>query len=175
MKTTVYVRGNIFRLFAFVTKVEIPDTITLVEKMQRPRHIKTHLPLALLPKNLWIVKPKIVYVARNPKDVTISFMHHYKFLHGFEGSKQDFLDGIIMDQLIYCPQVKHATEFWRVANREHVLFLHFEDMKLKMADVLDKVCEFFGKSFSADQLMQLERHLSFDVMKGSGHSKLYTL
>ncbi|XP_055621718.1 luciferin sulfotransferase-like [Toxorhynchites rutilus septentrionalis] len=158
-------RSVFLEVFAFVTNIDLPDTIALVENMPRPRHIKTHLSLALLPKDLWIVKPKVVYVARNPKDVTISFMHHYKYMHGFKGSQQDFLDGILMDQLIYCPQVRHATEFWRVAKLHHVLFLHFEDMKRSMADVLEKVCKFFGKSFTAEELAHLENHLSFDVMK----------
>lgn len=57
-----------------------------------PRHIKTHLPLAFLPEKLWTVKPKIVYVCRDPRDVAVSYYHQYKNLHGFEGSLPDFLD-----------------------------------------------------------------------------------
>ncbi|XP_031637530.1 sulfotransferase 1E1-like [Contarinia nasturtii] len=40
-----------------------------------PRVIKSHLPPHLLPVELWTVRPKIVYIARNPKDVAISLFH----------------------------------------------------------------------------------------------------
>lgn len=155
-----------FRVCAFISNIEKPDTIGKVEKMPRPRHIKSHLPLALLPKQLWTVKPKIVYTARNPKDVTTSFMHHYRHLQGFQGSQEDFLDGILADKIMYCPQIKHATEFWSISHLDHLLFLHYEDMKRHLPEVLQKVCRFFGKSYTKAQLDDLERHLMFDTMKG---------
>ncbi|KAL1376099.1 hypothetical protein pipiens_004509 [Culex pipiens pipiens] len=166
-KVNVTERSLFLELFAAINAIELPDTISLVEAMPRPRNIKSHLPLALLPKQLWTVKPKIVYTARNPKDVTTSYMHHYRHLHGFQGSQQDYLDGILADKLIWCPQIKHATEFWRIMENhgDHVLFLHFEDMKRNLAEVIRKVCDFFGRSLSDQEIKQLEQHLSFDTMK----------
>ncbi|XP_062549711.1 luciferin sulfotransferase-like [Armigeres subalbatus] len=158
-------RSVFMELSAFVNDANFPDTLGKVEQMPRPRHIKSHLPLALLPKQLWTVKPKIVYTARNPKDVTTSYMHHYKHLHGFQGPREDFLDGILADQLLFCPQIKHATEFWTISHRPNVLILHYEDMKRNMPEVLRKVSFFFGKHYTPSQLAQLEHHLKFDTMK----------
>ncbi|XP_062549712.1 luciferin sulfotransferase-like [Armigeres subalbatus] len=158
-------RSIFLELCTFCSNVDLPDTIAQVEHLPRPRHIKSHLPLALLPKQLWMVKPKIIYTARNPKDVTTSFMHHYKNMHGFKGPREDFLDGILADKLVYCPQIKHVTEFWAVAHLPNVLFLNFEDMKRNMPAVLRKVCDFFGKSYSPSQLAELNTHLTFDTMK----------
>lgn len=155
-----------YRISALVSHLGLPDTVTQVEQLNRPRHIKSHLPLALLPMQLWTVKPKIIYTARNPKDVTTSFMHHYKYLHGFKGTQEDFLDGILADKIVYCPQIKHATEFWAIANLEHVLFIHFEDMKRNLTTVLQSVCNFLGKTYTSRQLLELKQHLTFDTMKG---------
>lgn len=52
------------------------ESITKVHQAPSPRFIKSHLPIHLLPRQLWSIKPKIVYVARNPKDVAISYFHH---------------------------------------------------------------------------------------------------
>ncbi|XP_065090938.1 luciferin sulfotransferase-like [Ochlerotatus camptorhynchus] len=168
-------RSVFFEFTSFVTNIDVVDTISQVEQLPRPRHIKSHLPLALLPKQIWSVKPKIIYTARNPKDVTTSLMHHYKHLHGFKGSQQDFLDGILADKIIYCPLVKHATEFWAVSHRDHVLFLHYEDMKKNLAKILLQVCQFFGKTFTPMQLAELEQHLSFDSMKANSSANNQTL
>ncbi|XP_062549716.1 sulfotransferase 1B1-like [Armigeres subalbatus] len=158
-------RAIFLEICAFFSKIELPDTISMVDRMPRPRHIKSHLPLALLPKQLWTVKPKIVYTARNPKDVTTSYMHHYKNLHAFKGTKEDYLDGILADRIVFCPQIKHAADFWPLSTRDHVLFLHFEDMKRNLPEVLKKVCAFFGKSYTPSELAELKQHLSFDIMK----------
>jgi len=39
----------------------IRDTVQEVEMLQSPRCIKSHLPLQLLPEQLWTVKPKSKY------------------------------------------------------------------------------------------------------------------
>lgn len=39
------------------------------------RFIKTHLPFSLMPPSVMNKNAKIVYVARNPKDVVVSYYH----------------------------------------------------------------------------------------------------
>ncbi|XP_053669265.1 luciferin sulfotransferase-like [Anopheles marshallii] len=141
------------------------DTVTVAANLTRPRHIKSHLPLALLPRQLWTVKPKIVYVARNPKDVAVSYLHHYQMIMGYRGSKEAFLDGLLEDRVMFCPQVKHALDFWALKTEPNVLFLTYESMNRDLRSVLPRVCDFFGKSYTDDQLDELTVHLSFDQMK----------
>lgn len=143
------------------------DTISAVERMDRPRHIKSHLPMALLPKQLWTVRPRIVYCARNPKDMVTSFYHHYCHLHGYTGTKEAFLEAILHDQVMFQPQIPHTLDFWSIRNEPNVLFIHFEEMKRNMAAVLDQASRFLGKSYTKEQLTKLEHHLSFDVMKNN--------
>lgn len=71
---------------------EVKSMLDVVNQRHSPRFIKTHLPLAFLPEQLWTVRPKIVYVVRDPRDVAVSYYHQYHNLHGFEGPLADFLD-----------------------------------------------------------------------------------
>uniref|UniRef100_A0A182TI59 Sulfotransferase domain-containing protein n=1 Tax=Anopheles melas TaxID=34690 RepID=A0A182TI59_9DIPT len=143
------------------------DTIEQVEKATRPRHIQCHLPIALLPKQIWTVRPKLIYCARNPKDASVSFYHHYRHLHGYRGTMPDFLDALLTDQILFGPQIPHTLDYWNVRREMNILFLHFEEMKTNMGDVLRRVCRYFGKTYSDEQLATLENHLSFDVMKNN--------
>lgn len=143
------------------------DTIDEVDKASRPRHIQCHLPMALLPKQIWTVRPKLIYCARNPYDATVSYFHHHRHLHGYQGSMHDFLEGILSEQVLFNPQIPHTLDFWNIRREMNILFIHFEDMKTNMPEVLRRVCTYFNKSYTEQQLKELEKHLSFEVMRNN--------
>lgn len=69
-----------------------------VERTPSPRFIKTHLPLSMLPPKL-LETAKVVYVARDPRDVAVSYYYLHKmvakslmranFHHYWEAFKRD--------------------------------------------------------------------------------------
>lgn len=58
-------------------------------EMTQQRFIKTHLPFKLLPKSIMTRRTKVVYIARNPKDVVVSYYHLNK-LYRTQGYVNDF-------------------------------------------------------------------------------------
>ena len=70
----------------------LSDIISYCGTMKGRRVIKTHLTLDFLPSNL-LDTCKVVYVARNPKDVAVSYYHHNINLpnHGYIGNFEQFL------------------------------------------------------------------------------------
>lgn len=169
------IQRSVFLEASAVIRNHPEDTVEVVENLKRPRHIKSHLPLAMLPKQLWSVKPKIVYCARNPKDVAVSYMHHYRHLHGYTGTNEMFLEGLLADQVLWCPQVQHALDFWNIRHLDNLLFNHFEEMKKDMMSVLKRTSKFFGKTYTDSQLKKLAEHLSFDTMKSNPTANHTTL
>lgn len=63
-----------------------------------PRFIKSHLPLSLLPPSL-LDTAKVVYVARDPRDVAVSFYHHNRRFtaEGYIGDFKRFWNYFIRD------------------------------------------------------------------------------
>lgn len=52
-----------------------PGLYEIAKDIKSPRLLKTHLGLNFLPREIEEKRPKIIYVARNPKDVTVSCFH----------------------------------------------------------------------------------------------------
>lgn len=71
-----------------------------LEAQTTRRFIKTHLPFNLMPRNIKEVGAKVVYVARNPQDVAVSYYHFQKSNDGylFTGDFESFAT-YLMDDL----------------------------------------------------------------------------
>jgi len=110
-------------------KDELGNSVDQVENMASPRFIKTHLPVPLLPGQLKEVKPKIIYVTRNPKDMCVSYYHYCKLIHGLHGSFDEFCDLFIQGKTPVGPIWDHILGFWAQRDEPNVLFLKYEDMK----------------------------------------------
>ena len=61
------------------TRSHLLDPITHAESLNSPRILKSHLPVSMLPPNVLDVA-KVVVIARNVKDVCVSFYHHEKLM-----------------------------------------------------------------------------------------------
>ncbi|XP_046610967.1 luciferin sulfotransferase-like [Neodiprion virginianus] len=147
----------------------VVDSVNFIRKLPSPRYIKTHLPFQILPRQIrnGEKKPKIIYVARNPKDTCVSYCHHCKLLEGYRGSFDDFCKLFLADKVNYAPFWKHVLGFWEKRNDENMLFLKYQDMKADLPSVIRKTAEFLGKVLTNEQLTLLTDHLSFASMKAN--------
>lgn len=68
------------------------NSVKFIDELPSPRFIKSHLPFNLLPRQIKTgeKRPKIIYVARNPKDTCISYYYHCKLLEGYRGDFNEF-------------------------------------------------------------------------------------
>ncbi|XP_052873036.1 luciferin sulfotransferase-like [Anopheles cruzii] len=145
------------------------DSVGRVQDLARPRHIKSHLPFMLLPEAIQTVRPKVIYVSRNPKDAATSFFHHYRNIVGFDGPREHFFDAFLNDSLIYAPFGPHVRRYWEWSKdpAANCLFLTYEQMKRDLCGVIAKVSRFLGRQYTATQIEELSNHLSVDSMRNN--------
>uniref|UniRef100_A0A146MEA5 Sulfotransferase family cytosolic 1B member 1 n=4 Tax=Lygus hesperus TaxID=30085 RepID=A0A146MEA5_LYGHE len=143
----------------------VRHSVEQVEQMPSPRMIKTHLPRTLLPRQLFTVKPKVIYVTRNPKDMCVSYYHYSKLLHDYQGTLDQFVQLFLDDKAPVGPFMSHVLGFWELRDEPNVLFLTYEDMKKDHRGAITKVARFLEKDLTDDQVQQLEDHLSFQKMR----------
>ncbi|XP_014242638.1 sulfotransferase 1C1-like [Cimex lectularius] len=144
---------------------ETEDSITRVEKAKSPRVIKSHLPIYLLPKQLFEVKPKIIYVYRNPKDVAVSFFHHHQAWLSYEGSMDHFVQAFLEDKVLYGSFWENVLEYWEMRDEPNVLFNTYEEMKKDLEGVAKRTADFLNVVIPEDVKRRFLDHLTFNSMK----------
>lgn len=143
------------------------NTVEEAKNLTSPRIIRSHLPVQLLPSQLWTVKPKIIFTARNPKDTVISNYHYWKNVYGYEGEMSEFINAFLKDRVLFSPFHSHITNFWNIRNEENVLFLTYENMKANLLDNVKQVAIFLGKNYTTEALRQLAQYLSVQTMRNN--------
>lgn len=157
---------NIEQRFAFLENA-YPGLKTM-EEMRSPRLIKSHLPFHLLPEQMETVRPKVIYVVRNPKDILISYYSFLKMLTPlkFEGTFEEFCDRFTKDKVYYSPWGKHVRGAWELEKEgANVLIVKYEDLHKDLAANIERIASFLNKKLSREQMAAICHHCQFQNMR----------
>ncbi|XP_018563758.1 estrogen sulfotransferase-like [Anoplophora glabripennis] len=140
----------------------------LAERKGR-RFIKSHLPLSLMPPHMFEVGAKVIYCARNPKDMLVSLFHAFDFflVKNLTDSFKDCFDDFNNDLTLNCPYFEHVKEAWERRNDKNFLFLFYEDTMKDKRQTIRKIADFLGKDLSENEIDKLEDYLSFEKFKNN--------
>ncbi|CAG9770766.1 unnamed protein product [Ceutorhynchus assimilis] len=141
------------------------DTLNFVANLSSPRTIKSHLTLELLPEQLMSVKPKIIYVMRDPKDVCVSLYFLHKNLFNMKIDFEHFCELFMNDALIAGPIFEHYFSFWNRRHESNILILRYEDLKANTSDAIRQIARFIGKTLTDDDVEAISKYLSFSNMQ----------
>ncbi|NXV96972.1 ST2B1 Sulfotransferase, partial [Calonectris borealis] len=156
-----------------------------------PRLITTHLPARVLAPALQQSKAKVIYMARNPKDVAVSFYHFHrlaKFLPdpgSFDTFLTRFLEGTgkgwgvpgsrdsAMGPPItpLSPPVHYGSWFDHVkgwlGQRQllDILYVTYEEVHQDLRSTAQRLSTFLGCPLGPETLGALEQHCSFMAMR----------
>uniref|UniRef100_A0A8C6ABU1 Sulfotransferase n=1 Tax=Marmota marmota marmota TaxID=9994 RepID=A0A8C6ABU1_MARMA len=145
----------------------VPSGLETLKDTPAPRLLKTHLPLGLLPQSLLDQKVKVIYIARNAKDVAVSYYNFYKMakLYPDPGTWDNFLEKFMDGQVSYGSWYQHVQEWGELSRTHPVLYLFYEDLKENPKREIKKILEFLGRSLSEETVDHIVQHTSFKEMK----------
>ena len=137
--------------------------LKFIDNIKSRRIIKTHLPLGFLPDNVEN-ESKMIYIVRNPKDVTVSYFHFTNLSTEaqFTGNFYDFTKLFIEGKVPYGPWWSHVDDY---ASKKNVHVIYYEDLHTKPFEVIKKLSEYLGKKLSDEQIKSIIDWCSFDNMK----------
>lgn len=141
--------------------------VELLKKTPSPRIIKTHLPIDLLPKSFWDNKCKMIYLARNGKDVAVSY-YHFDLMNNIQplpGTWEEYLEKFLAGNVAYGSWFDHVKSWWEKREGHPILFLYYEDLKKNPKKEINKIANFLDKTLDEQTLERIIHHTSFEMMK----------
>ncbi|XP_073841590.1 luciferin sulfotransferase-like [Musca autumnalis] len=143
------------------------NSIEYSHTLPSPRLLKSHLPASLLPLKIWEQKQKIIYVARNCKDVIVSSYHFLKKITLWKGDNiEDYVNDFINNEMLFTNYWHHVLPFWQMRNEPNIFFVTYEEMQKDLASVIQRLCTFLERpQLTAEEMERTLDHLSFDKMR----------
>ncbi|KAG8430751.1 hypothetical protein GDO86_020050 [Hymenochirus boettgeri] len=140
----------------------IPSGVDVLETTPSPRMIKTHLQYKLVPKSFWEKNCKVIYVARNPKDIAVSY-------YFFDLMKQTQPDPGTWEEmwtiLGWGSWFDHVINWWEAKDKHQILYMFYEDMKEDPKREIYKVMKYLGKKLPGEVVEKICQHTTFKAMK----------
>ena len=153
-------------------EVEVPPEIPFhcdVESLPKPICIKSHMTYDLTLGGVPHTTPaKYIYVIRNPKDVAVSYFHHYRALkmHQFSGSWDEFFELYLSGNMYFGSWFDHVLGWWKHKDADNVLLLKYEDLKRNLREGVQKIADFVSTDAPpASVIDAVAQQCTFDVMK----------
>lgn len=132
--------------------------------MPRPRLFNTHLPHHLTP-GVTTGRGRFVCVARNPRDLAVSFFHHDRSKNGYDGTWDQYFERFASGQVHFGRYFEHLRAWWVAAQRaENLMFVTYEAMKRDLRSVAKEVATFIGVDASGDLLDRVVAGSTFSAM-----------
>ena len=139
-----------------------------IDNMPSPRNVKTHVPYQMTPGGLpHTTGVKYIYLARNPKDLAVSFYYHVRGFkhHHFTGTFSEYLQLFIEGKNAFGSWFDHVLGWWQHKDSPNILFIKYEDIKKDTPSVIKEISDFMGCKLETEVIKQIAEQVQFERMK----------
>lgn len=150
-----------------------------LDALPSPRIFKSHMPWQMsVGGNTSESLCKYIYIARNPKDVAVSY---YYFESGkqwsgnYSGPWEHWLKWFLEGNVQRGDWFDHVLGWWKRRNDDNMLFLKYEDMKRDFENQLERIVAFLGYPLTEPVRDAIRAKSSFNYMKNNDFSNLHEI
>jgi hypothetical protein len=131
------------------------------DALPAPRVFKSHLSYRKIPKG----PCKYLYVARDGKEVAVSYYHFQKTHMGYKGTFDEFFTRFLKGEDHYGSWYRHVRGWWEHRHDPNVLFLFYEELAADLPSCLRKISAFCGLEIAPERWDDILERCSFAFMK----------
>ncbi|KAJ0066225.1 hypothetical protein NL108_004109 [Boleophthalmus pectinirostris] len=156
-----------YPLGKLVNWMEFKGVVPRFIKEKSPRFCTTHLPFSMMPTALRQKKGKVIYVARNPKDIFVSYYHFYKMIKLNKPSRtsDELFDMFINGKVTAGSWFNHIKTWYSHKDELNMLFITYEEMIMDLRSAVKKTADFLEIELTEDELQNVVKHSTFENMK----------
>ncbi|XP_072523144.1 sulfotransferase 2B1-like [Salminus brasiliensis] len=138
-----------------------------LEQRPSPRTFATHFHRDMMNESYSKVKPKVIYVMRNPKDVFTSSFHYYGMASYLvnPGTADEFLEKFLNGKIMFGSWFDHVKGWLNVKNEDHIFYISYEEMIQDLKGSVSRIGQFLGKSLSPEVVEKIADNCVFKNMK----------
>ncbi|XP_048402155.1 sulfotransferase family 5A, member 1 [Stegostoma tigrinum] len=131
------------------------------------RIITTHLPFHIISKSLKQSNAKVIYVARNPMDIVVSFYHFHKIAKFLPepGTFGEFLEKFLLGKVHFGSWFEHIKDWLSHREEFNFMFITYEELKKDLRCSVEKLCNFLERSLLPEAVDTIVCHCNFANMK----------
>ncbi|XP_045797262.1 cytosolic sulfotransferase 5-like [Trifolium pratense] len=133
------------------------DVVPNLNSLSPPRLFSTHVPYESVPKSMKESTCKVVYLSRDPKDMFVSLWHFTNKIRAQQSRGtvplEEVFESFCKGVSPFGPFWEHVLGYWKesLERPEKVMFIKFEEIKIKPTFYLKMIAEFLGFPFSNDE------------------------
>lgn len=138
-----------------------------LEQRPSPRLFATHYHYDMMPQAFFKVKPKVIYVMRNPRDVFTSSYHYYGMASYLvkPGPQNDFLQKFLSGRVMFGSWFDHVKGWLNAKDQDRIMYIAYEEMIWDLRDSVARISQFTEKSLSSEVIEKIADHCLFKSMK----------
>ncbi|KAG5271613.1 hypothetical protein AALO_G00181980 [Alosa alosa] len=139
----------------------------VLDNKPSPRAMVSHMPYHLMPPTFFSSKAKVIYVARNPKDVLVSSFYFHQMARFLDdpGTFEEFLDKFLAGQVLFGKWTDHVKSWRKNDLGDRILYVTYEEMVKDLRGALARFSKFLGRELTEQSLEQIVSHCTFNTMK----------
>lgn len=147
-------------------------SILKLEERPSPRIFATHFHHNMMPPSVSEVKPKVIYVMRNPRDVFTSSFHYYgitSFLVS-PGTQREFLHKFLDGKVMFGSWFDHVKGWLNAEDKQRIMYISYEELIMDLKDSVSRIAQFLEKPLDAEVTEKIAERCLFKNMKKNNMS-----
>ncbi|KAM9336660.1 sulfotransferase 2B1-like [Symphorus nematophorus] len=146
---------------------ETRASVLNLEERPSPRIFTTHFYYNMMPPSFFEMKPKVINVMRNPKDVFTSALYFYWMASHIvdPGPQSEFVQKFLDGKIAYGSWFDHVKSWLNAEDKERIMYITYEEMITDLKDSVARISQFLEKSLDAEVIAKIADRCLFKNMK----------